>query len=215
MDAPTSRLLGSSRTTGAPITLWTLRNASMSVDVCSLGASVTAVRLPASGNAPTSNVSPCHQTLVALQSASLEENPCMGATCGRVCNRTRDASFILDGVTYRLAANDGPHHLHGGVVGWHQCVWQHAGSGATATAAWVALELQSPAGDEGYPGAVRARCLVSLSASNAVGIEYSATTDAPTVCALTNHCYWALGGHSDARGILDHTLTLHADDFVL
>jgi aldose 1-epimerase len=37
-----------------------------------------------------------------------------GAIVGRVANRIMNASFELEGQRYSLAANDRPHHLHGG-----------------------------------------------------------------------------------------------------
>ena len=52
-----------------------------------------------------------------------KESPYFGATVGRVANRIRDAKFELEGKNYELAANDGPHHLHGGNKGWDKVVW--------------------------------------------------------------------------------------------
>ena len=51
--------------------------------------------------------------------AYARQNVFLGAICGRVANRIRDARFTLRGVTYHLDANDPPHHLHGG-RGWHK-----------------------------------------------------------------------------------------------
>lgn len=214
----TSRPLGT--TSGVPseeVLVWTLSNArGMRVDVCSYGASVTGIWLPAlpgSSGASCDNVAPCHQTVASLDSADLGSNPCMGATCGRVCNRTAGASFTLDGQRYELAANDGPNHIHGGLVGFHRRVWTFAGSGVTPHAAWVALEHLSPAGNEGYPGEVAARMVVSLTESCAMGIEYSGTTSAPSPLALTNHCYYNLSGWAQGASIRDHALRLHADEY--
>jgi aldose 1-epimerase len=39
-----------------------------------------------------------------------------------------------------------------------------------------------------------------------------ATTDAPTIVNMAHHSYWNLGGHN-AGTILDHELTLHADQY--
>ena len=55
-----------------------------------------------------------------------------GATIGRVANRIAGASFELAGKRYQLAANNGPHHLHGGKKGWDKVVWS-AEPVATAT----------------------------------------------------------------------------------
>ncbi len=47
-----------------------------------------------------------------------------GAIVGRIANRTANSRFDLDGKTYELTANEGPHHLHGGSVGLGQRIWQ-------------------------------------------------------------------------------------------
>ncbi len=49
--------------------------------------------------------------------------PYFGATAGRVANRIRHGRFELDGKSYSLVQNDGPHHLHGGIKGWDKVVW--------------------------------------------------------------------------------------------
>ena len=50
---------------------------------------------------------------------SYEENGgYLGAFVGRVANRIKNAEFTLDGVKYRLFANDGKNCLHGGKKGF-------------------------------------------------------------------------------------------------
>src|SRR5581483_411998 len=76
----------------------------------------------------------------------------LGAICGRVANRIRDARFTLRGVTYHLDANDPPHHLHGGARGWYRAAWAVAPD--QPGPAVLALHHRSPEGDAGYPGSV-------------------------------------------------------------
>jgi aldose 1-epimerase len=49
--------------------------------------------------------------------------PYFGCTVGRVANRIAGARFALDGREYRLAANEGAHHLHGGERGFDRALW--------------------------------------------------------------------------------------------
>jgi aldose 1-epimerase len=180
------------------------------VTVCALGATVLAVRL---GGCPI-NVAPCHARAALLDTADLGANPKMGATCGRVANRTARSLFTLDGETHQLTANDGAHHLHGGSLGWDRRVWAVEATAAGAGGAWVRLALESPDGEEGWPGAVAARATLSVAGAT-LGIEYRAAVRGARATAvnLTNHCYWNLEGLASGS-VLGHALALRADEHV-
>jgi aldose 1-epimerase len=131
-----------------------------------------------------------------------------GALIGRHGNRIGGARFTLDGVEYRLPANDGPNHLHGGRVGFDRAVWTAA---PRETSDGPALELghTSPDGDEGYPGNLTVRVVYTLTRDGALRLDYAAETDRATVVNLTHHAYWNLAGHA-AGPIGDHHLVLDA-----
>ena len=135
----------------------------------------------------------------------------MGATAGRYANRIAKGRFTLDGRTYRLATNDGPNHLHGGVKGFNKVLWSGQGVQVPG-AAGVAFRYPSPDGEEGYPGALAVTVTYTLTDADELTVEYAATTDAPTIVNLTHHSYWNLrgGGQGDTLG---HELTLHADRY--
>ena len=112
--------------------------------------------------------------------AGYEKNdPHFGSTIGRVGNRIAFAQFELDGKTYKLAANNGPHHLHGGIKGWDKHVWDATPLG-TPDGPSLKLTLVSKDGDEGYPGTVQATTTYTLTNDNELRIEMTATTDKPT-----------------------------------
>lgn len=135
--------------------------------------------------------------------------PYFGCTIGRVANRIGGARFSLDGVDYRLAANDGPNHLHGGSCGFDKAIWTgREEPGAEGPA--VTFEHTSPDGDEGYPGTLSVALTILLDCEDALHLDYRARTDAATPVNLTHHSYWNLAGAGD---VLAHELRLAADRY--
>lgn len=142
----------------------------------------------------------------------LGEHPYFGATVGRYANRIAKGKFSLDGTTYQLATNNGPNHLHGGVVGFSRVVWA-AKPVQTDEAVGVQFSYTSPDGQEGYPGQLEATVVYTLTNADEMRIDYTATASKATPLNLTNHCYWNLAG-TGSRTILGHQLRLSADKYL-
>jgi aldose 1-epimerase len=136
-----------------------------------------------------------------------KEHPYFGALVGRYGNRIGKAQFSIDGKVHKLAANNGPNSLHGGLVGFDKKFWNARQSGNTLT-----LELVSKDEEEGFPGELRVKVVYTLSDNNALHIDYSATTNKPTVVNLTNHSYFNLGGTS-TKHVMGHVLKVNASKF--
>ena len=134
-----------------------------------------------------------------------------GALIGRYGNRIGHAQFTLDGKTYTLAKNNGENTLHGGTKGFNKAVWA---AKEILAKDGQALELTylSKDGEEGFPGNLHVRVVYTLTDSNELKIEYSATTDKKTVVNLTNHSYFNLAGPGSGD-ILGHVLMIEADKF--
>jgi aldose 1-epimerase len=132
-----------------------------------------------------------------------------GATVGRYANRIAGAAFALDGVSYRLSANDGINSLHGGRRGFDKVLWavSKVRSGPEAS---VTLTYVSPDGDEGYPGELRVAVTYSLDDHDALSIRYEATTSKSTVINLSNHSLFNMAGAESGRDVLGQTLTIAA-----
>ena len=128
------------------------------------------------------------------------------STCGRFANRIKDGKFTLDGKEYTLAVNNGPNHLHGGLVGFNMRVWEVKSSSENK----IVLHYFSPDGEEGYPGNLDVTVTYELSDENELKIHYEATTDQPTIVGLTNHSYFNLKGAGEGT-VRDHILQLNAD----
>src|SRR5690348_5250844 len=135
----------------------------------------------------------------------------IGALIGRYGNRIGHSQFKLDGKTYTLPKNNGENTLHGGTKGFNKAVWTAKEIPAKDGQA-LELTYLSKDGEEGFPGNLQVRVIYTLTDSNALRIEYFATTDKDTVVNLTNHSYFNLAGPGSGD-ILSHVLTIEADKF--
>jgi aldose 1-epimerase len=192
---------------GKDVWLFTLVNAhGLKAKITNYGATLTALETP------DRNGKPADVVLGFDDLADYEQGTAFfGATVGRVANRIRNATFSLEGKQYHLAANDPPHHLHGGPRGFYKVVWD---ARSVETPAGPSLELTyvSKDGDEGYPGTVTARTTYTLTNADELKVEMQATTDRTTLVNLAHHSYFNLGGY-DSGPITDHELTLYADAY--
>lgn len=193
---------------GVDVELYTLTNAhGITVRIITYGALVTSIQLPdRDGNLGE----------VTLGFDTLDEylagHPYFGAICGRVANRIAHGKFTLDGVEYRLATNNGEHHLHGGLKGFDKVVWK-ADSFRNQDGVGVRFSYLSPDGDEGYPGNLSVTVTYTLTPGDELRIDYAAETDKATPLNLTNHTYWNFAD-AGAGDILDHRLTLPAQRYL-
>jgi aldose 1-epimerase len=130
------------------------------------------------------------------------------ANIGRYSNRIR-GGFMLDGVHYPLQQNASGITLHGGPPPYSTRIWTAAPIQLQDGAA-VTLWLESPAGDQGFPGTLRISATYRLTDDNALRLDFGATTDRPTVLNLTNHIYFNLNGNSTSS-VYGHRITLAAD----
>ncbi len=163
-------------------TLFTLDNGTICTEIADLGATI--VSLKYEGRERVIG----HKT----PQGYLEQGGCPGATIGRYANRIGGASFTLDGVEYKLVANEGRNQLHGGNETYHhKRRWACEIDGDT-----LHCTLFSPDGDNGFPGCVTATVSYSLEGSS-LRIDYDAESDSDTYYAPTNHSYFDLSGDGD------------------
>jgi len=183
---------------------FTLRNAKGSeVRAIEYGGIITAIRTP-DRNGAFENI------VLGLDSidAYLADRRYYGAIVGRYANRIADGRFTIDGQTYQLSTNDGRHHLHGGVAGFHRALWDGA---PMADRNGVRFARISPDGEEGYPGALDVRVSYELTDANELVVDYEATTTRPTHVNLTQHSYFNLAG--DGNHLATHQVSIAADRY--
>lgn len=192
---------------GRSVDLFTMRSGDgIEVRAMTYGAIITSIRTP-DRNGTAADIVLGFDSLGGYLAGS----PYFGAVVGRYANRIAGGRFTLDGVTYRLARNNGPNSLHGGERGFDKVLWSGE-SFQTDSTAGVTFRYVSQDGEEGYPGTLRIVVTYTLTDRNELTIAYNATTDKATPINLSQHTYWNL--HGEGRGdILDHVLTLDASAF--
>ncbi len=192
---------------GKAVKLYTLTNENgLVLKAIDYGAIITELHVPDKAG-KMADVVLGYDTLAAY----VEKTPYFGATIGRVANRIKNAEFKLEGKKYKLAANDGDNHLHGGEQGWDKVVWSGAAQ-ETEAGPQLTLTYTSPDGEEGYPGTVTAKVVYTLTNDNELKVEMTATTDKTTLVNMAHHSYWNLAGH-DSGTIEDHELMILADKY--
>ncbi len=136
-------------------------------------------------------------------------SPYFGALVGRYANRIGGAKFTLNGKTYTLAQNSGTDSLHGGAKGFDKVIWT---AKVVELAKGPALELSclSVDGEEGYPGNLAVKAVHTLTNENELRIDFTATTDAPTICNFSHHSYFNLAGNGD---VLEHEVYINAGHY--
>ena len=191
---------------GRSVEIYTLRNAAgVEMRVITYGGIITSLKVP-------DRAGQFGDVVLGFESLEsyLKDPPYFGAIVGRYGNRIAKAQFTLNGTPYKLAANNGPNHLHGGVNGFDKAIW-NAVPGDSAEGLSLTLSRTSPDGEEGYPGTLQASVRYTLTEKNQLVVDYRATTDKPTPINLTQHSYFNLA--ADRTDILGHELTIHASRY--
>ena len=129
-----------------------------------------------------------------------------GATVGRNANRIGGASFPLNGGEVRLTPNENGNNLHSGPDFYHTRLWQVEDRSDSA----ITFRLDSPSGDQGYPGNAVIRVTYRLENPDTLCILYSGLCDTDTVFNLTNHSYFNLAGHDRPELAMGQTLCMPA-----
>lgn len=172
---------------GVAVTQYTLKNANgMEVDIIDLGATLRSIRMP-DKDGKVRDILLGYDTPADYQNV----RGYLGAVIGRNGNRIANAEVTIDGVTYKLEANDNENNLHSGSEGFHTIVWDVA----EADEAHIVFTHTSPDGAQGFPGNMEVTMTYTLTDAGELVLDYKATTDKKTVANLTNHAYFNLDGH--------------------
>lgn len=187
---------------GRKIEKYTLTNSgNMSVSVITYGATLAEIYAPdKNGNFV--------DVLVGFDDIEgfVERTDYQGVIVGPYANRIGGSGFSIDGVEYKLTANE------------KDVTCLHS-NGEFNTAVWnadiisdnsVCFSYVSPDGMNGFPGEIKVSVTYILTDENELKLEYTAVSDKKTYINLTNHAYFNLGGF-DSGSILNHVITINSD----
>ncbi len=139
----------------------------------------------------------------------LGRHPHFGAIIGRNGNRIAGGSFEIGGVRYQLVQNQKGNNLHSGPDYYEHRMWEVVSAEENA----VTFALDTPDGDQGFPGAFHVEVTYSLSEDNALAISYEGKADRDTVANMTNHSYFNLNGEGSGTTVLNHMVRFNADSY--
>ncbi len=193
---------------GTEITCYQIEAGDIAVRVMNFGATVLGIDAPDTSGARAD---------VVLGFGSLDGylggNPsCYGATIGPSANRIGGARLTIDGVEWRLVANEGENNLHTDLEhGLHKRVWDAEVDEAANT---VTMTASLAHGELNLPGERTFTAEFSVSPAGTFRIRYACESDRRTFANMTNHTYFNLAGH-DAGSIRDQLVQVNASRFVV
>ncbi len=188
---------------GEAVEIYTLKSSAVEVRIMTYGARIVSIKTADK----TGQMGDVVLGYDSIDGYVADKKTYFGAIVGRYGNRIAAGKFTIDGKTYQAPLNNnGINMLHGGTIGFDQLVWtpKQLPNG-------VEMTLISKDGDQGFPGTLTAHVRYTL-IGNALHIDYSATTDKPTVLNLTNHSYFNLGGEGSGT-VLDEMIMINADRY--
>jgi len=192
---------------GKRVSLYTLKAGDLTLCLSSFGAAWTSLLVPSHKGGKT-------DVLLGFSGLDgfLNNTAYLGVTVGRFANRIGGGGFSLDGCRCELEKNDGGNTLHSGRRAFDKRLW-NADAYEERGGVYVRFELDSPDGDCGFPGKVKAAVTYGITKSNEVVAVYEAKADAPTPVNLTNHAYFNLAGEGEGS-ILSHEVRLDSSSYL-
>ena len=192
---------------GKAVELYTINDGKITVSLTTYGARVVSILAP-DRNGKMGDVALGYSSIDGYlkDAAGGPKGTYVGSIVGRYGNRIGKGTFTIDGKQFHVPLNNNGNALHGGTTGFDKKVWT-----AREIPEGVEFTLVSPDGDMGFPGTLTAHVRYHV-VGTSLEISYTATTDKPTMVALTNHTYFNLAGEASGT-VLDQKMMINADNY--
>jgi aldose 1-epimerase len=189
---------------GRSVKAYTLFNdKGSSVTILDYGGTIVAIRVP-DRDGKLGNVAMSFADMTGWEAPGHWANAIIGRYANVILH-----GFTLDGEHYPLVTDARGATMHSGPETYARRIWTvdpiKPKDGAALT-----LTMDSPDGDQGFPGHARVKVTYKLSNSNALQLDFGATTDKPTVINLTDHLYVNLNGNS-TTSVCDEDMQVMTD----
>ncbi|CAM1373257.1 aldose epimerase family protein [Tenacibaculum xiamenense] len=138
-----------------------------------------------------------------------ESGQYFGCIIGQYANRIKNGRFNLNGKLIQLDQNEKENHLHGGLHGYHNVVWE----AKVVSDSKLKFQYIFEESKTGYPGNTTVEVLYELTENNEFIITYEAIATEDTIISLTNHSYFNLKGEGNGT-IEDHLVTINANYYL-
>lgn len=190
---------------GRNVSLYTIQGYGLTARFCPVGATLVRLYVP-------DQTGQIDDVVLGYKDAATYRSDWMniGATVGRCANRIRGGVFELNGKTYTLEQNNLGNNLHSGPDFYSHRLWEVENHTDTS----ITFYLESPDGDQGFPGNAKIRVIYRLESPMTLSIRYEAVSDQDTVFNLTNHSCFNLRGHQHPETALEQVLTVPSDRFI-
>lgn len=189
---------------GQKVTLYVLQNDQIKVAISDYGASLISIWVKDKNGTP-------QDVVLGFEDASgyeQDNSTYIGCNVGRFANRVNNAKFTLNDKTYLLDKNEGENTLHSGFHPYSKRIWEVK----STTEDSISLSLNSPDGDQGFPGDLDLTITYRVE-GNALKIIYDGICNKDTMISLTNHSYFNLNGQGNGD-VLNHIVKINADYFI-
>ena len=187
---------------GKEVSLYTLKNADLTMQVTNFGGRVVTLWTP------DKNGSYEDVVLGYNNIDNYVNNPgerFLGSVVGPYANRIAGGTYTIGEEVYTFPQNNNGQTLHGGLQGLDMVVWDVKG----VTDSSIVLSYLHPDGQDGHPGNLEIEMAYTLTKDNEFKVEYLAGTDKATHVNISHHSFFNLKGEGNGT-INDHVLYIAA-----
>ena len=175
---------------GKDVSLYTLKNGDITMQVTNFGARVVALWTP-DRDGKFDDIVLGYNNIDSYVNNKGERF--LGAVVGPYANRIANGTYTIGNEVYNFPQNNNGQTLHGGLKGLDMVVWDVQ----EVTDDKIVLHYLRPDGQDGMPGNLDIIMTYALTPENEFKVDYVATTDKATHVNISHHSFFNLKGEGN------------------